>query len=186
MGNKAQFNTPVVTFAPGADLTIGGFLQLDVTNVADEINYGDTLTVLTHEIGRVSGEFLQVKIRGWDKERAGNVSFVDYQDDQIVFTFTEIYFPPQCDNPIVQATNPACRPPTAPPVNETGSIIEAGQVVKKDNGLTTGEILGLILTIIALIVGFVLIKKRNRLRDGVNKDDVDLDEPDFDDPDDRF
>ena len=191
--NKAQFNTPVVTFAPGADLTIGGFLQLDVTNVADEINYGDTLTVLTHEIGRVSGEFLQVKIRGWDKERAGNVSFVDYQDDQIVFTFTEIYFPPQCDNPIVQATNPACRPPTAPPVNETGSIIEAGQVVKKDNGLTTGEILGiilaiilLILIIIALIVGFVLIKKRNRLRDGVNKDDVDLDEPDFDDPDDRF
>merc|ERR1712065_27187 len=171
--NKAQFNTPVITFAPGADLTIGGFLQLDVTNVADEINYGDTLTVLTHEIGRVS--------------------FVDYQDDQIVFTFTEIYFPPQCDNPIVQATNPACRPPTAPPVNETGSIIEAGQVVKKDNGLTTGEILGiilaiilLILIIIALIVGFVLIKKRNRLRDGVNKDDVDLDEPDFDDPDDRF
>merc|ERR1712065_105067 len=154
--NKAQFNTPVITFAPGADLTIGGFLQLDVTNVADEINYGDTLTVLTHEIGRVS--------------------FVDYQDDQIVFTFTEIYFPPQCDNPIVQATNPACRPPTAPPVNETGSIIEAGQVVKKDNGLTTGEILGIIL---ALIVGFVLIKKRNRLRDGVNKDDVDLDEPDF-------
>merc|ERR1711991_710764 len=132
------------------------------------------------------GEFLQVKIRGWDKERAGNVSFVDYQDDQIVFTFTEIYFPPQCDNPIVQATNPACRPPTAPPVNETGSIIEAGQVVKKDNGLTTGEILGIILIIIALIVGFVLIKKRNRLRDGVNKDDVDLDEPDFDDPDDRF
>merc|ERR1711916_187975 len=60
-----------------------------------DINYGDTLTVLTHEIGRVSGEFLQVKIRGWDKERAGNVSFVDYQDDQIVFTFTEIYFPPQ-------------------------------------------------------------------------------------------
>merc|ERR1712065_105196 len=77
--NKAQFNTPVVTFAPGADLTIGGFLQ--------------------------------VKIRGWDKERAGNVSFVDYQDDQIVFTFTEIYFPPRCDTPIVQATNPACRPP---------------------------------------------------------------------------
>merc|ERR1711916_392254 len=122
--------------------------------------------------GRVSGEFLQVKIRGWDKERAGNVSFVDYQDDQIVFTFTEIYFPPQCDNPIVQATNPACRPPTAPPVNETGSIIEAGQVVKEDDGLSTGEILG-----------FVLIKKRNRLRDGVNKDYVDLDEPDFDDPD---
>merc|ERR1712065_47681 len=166
--DKAQFNTPVVTFAPGADLTIGGFLQLDVTNVADEINYGDTLTVLTHEIGRVSGEFLQVKIRGWDKERAGNVSFVDYQDNQIVFTFTEIYFPPQCDNPIVQATDPGCRPPTAPPVNETGSIIEAGQVVKKNDGLSTGEILGiilavilLILIIVALIVGFILLKKRN-------------------------
>merc|ERR1711991_175089 len=191
--DKAQFNTPVITFAPGADLTIGGFLQLDVTNVADEINYGDTLTVLTHEIGRVSGEFLQVKIRGWDKERAGNVSFVDYQDDQIVFTFTEIYFPPQCDNPIVQATNPACRPPTAPPVNETGSIIEAGQVVKKNDGLSTGEILGiilavilLILIIVALIVGFILLKKRNRLRDGVDKDGAELDEPDFDDPDDRF
>merc|ERR1711991_43577 len=191
--NKAQFNTPVITFAPGADLTIGGFLQLDVTNVADEINYGDTLTVLTHEIGRVSGEFLQVKIRGWDKERAGNVSFVDYQDDQIVFTFTEIYFPPQCDTPIAQAPTPACRPPTAPPVNETGSIIEAGQVVKKNDGLSTGEILGiihavilLILIIVALVVGFVLIKKRNRLRDGVDKDGAELDEPDFDDPDDRF
>merc|ERR1712065_32861 len=185
--NKAQFNTPVITFSPGATLQIGG------TNVADEINYGDTVTVLTHETGAVSGEFLQVKIRGWYKERAGNVSFVDYQDNQIVFTFTEIYFPPQCDNPIVQATDPGCRPPTAPPVNETGSIIEAGQVVKKNDGLSTGEILGiilavilLILIIVALIVGFILLKKRNRLRDGVDKDGAELDEPDFDDPDDRF
>merc|ERR1711916_346730 len=62
-----------------------------------------------------SGEFLQVKIRGWDKERAGNVSFVDYQDDQIVFTFTEIYFPPQCDNPIVRPPTPPADLPPLPP-----------------------------------------------------------------------
>ncbi|KNC50699.1 uncharacterized protein AMSG_00858 [Thecamonas trahens ATCC 50062] len=182
--NKTQFDTPWLSFGPASTIQLAAPVVLDITAIQDEVQYGDKLVLFTHAQGAlVGGSIASVVIKGWDLGREGDESSMQYKETSVEFTFVEVDYGPSCNGS-------ECQPPVDNPLNDTTDAVVAPVIVQKSSGMSAGVIAGIIIAVIlfiliiaGIIAAFVLLRKRNRLRDNVGKDGEEM--PDMGE-DDRF